>query len=168
MSVLRAVDLADSLEVPAAFEGRLEPHAHDRECQFLGNGACSQGKDVGIVVRPAPDGGLLVPADAAADAADPVGDDRLAVARTTQHNAALVFASGDRLGHGADEIRIVTWGVGIRAEIADGMTSRAQHGLDGFLVVKACVVGSDGDGEGAHASGKNGGGAAAWSSRVAG
>jgi len=131
-----------------AFEGRREPDVHDVQSFGLGDGALAEGKDVGVVVRAVPNGDLFVPAETAADAFDAVGDDGFAVAGAAKDDAALIVAAGDGLGHGPDKIGVVAARLGMGAEVAHGVAGVEEHGLDGFLVGKAGVIGADGDGEG--------------------
>ena len=145
---LGGVDFIDAGDVAPAFEGRCEPDFHDVQSFGLGDGALAKGKDVGVVVRAVPNGDLFVPAETAADAFDAVGDDGFAVAGAAKDDAALILAAGDGLGHGPDEIGVVAARLGIGAEVAHGVAGVEEHGLDGFLVGKAGVIGTDGDGKG--------------------
>ena len=63
------VDLPDSCEVPAALEFRLQPDANDAEGLDVADRTLAEREDIAVVVRPVPDRELLVPAQAAADAA---------------------------------------------------------------------------------------------------
>src|SRR5437016_4014900 len=77
---------------------------------------------------------LGVPAQGAAHAAHPVGDDRLAVARAAEHDSALGVARRHRLGHRADVERVVDRRLrGVGAEVLDVMALPAQVLLDRFL-----------------------------------
>lgn len=133
-------------DVPAALEFGGEPGFHDPERLILGDGALADGEAVGVVVGAAPDRGLFVPAEAAADAAHAVGDHGLAVARAAEDDAAFEFAAGHGPGHGIDIIGIVGGrGLVIGAEIMDRVPLGEKEGLDGLLVGEAGVVGTDGD-----------------------
>src|ERR1051325_11784027 len=101
------VDLPDARDVPAAFERRCEPGAHDREGERFGDCPLTERDHVRVVVRAVPHGDLLAPADAASDAADAVRDHRFAVAGTAEHDAALESPLRDRLSYGSDEIRVI-------------------------------------------------------------
>ena len=144
---LPGVDFVDAGDVAAAFERGREPDLYDVQGLGLGDGALAEGETVGVVVGAVPDGDRFVPAEAAADAFDAVGDDGFAVAGAAEDDAAFHFAAGDGLGDGADEVGVVTARLGVGAEIADGVAGGEEHGFDGFLVGEAGVVGTDGDGK---------------------
>src|SRR5438105_1761465 len=94
-------------------------------------------------MRATPDGDLLAPAQAAADPADPVGDHRLAIARTAEDDAPFELAAGHRFSYGTNEIGVVDRGLGRGAEVTNDVPVGGQHGLDGFFVGKTCVIGAE-------------------------
>ena len=55
--------------------------------------------------------------------------------------------SRNRLRHGPDEVRIITRGIRIRAEVAHRVALAKQHGLDHLFVGEPGVIGSDGNGK---------------------
>src|SRR5690606_28969352 len=81
------VDFGDAGGVAAAFEGGGEPGAHDLQRLGFGHGPLADGETIAVVVRTVPDRELFVPAEAAADAAHAVGDDRFAVAGAAEDDA---------------------------------------------------------------------------------
>ena len=101
-------------------------------------------------MRAVPDGDLFVPAEAATHAFDAVGDHCLAVARATEHDAALVFSLGHRHGDRTDEIRVIAGGVRVGAHVADGVSVGEERGDEGCLIGETRVIGADGDGKGLH------------------
>jgi hypothetical protein len=84
-------------------------------------------------------------AQRAAHPAHPVGGHRLAVARAAEDDAALGVAAGDRLGHRADEQRVVDRHLGVGAEVDHLVAGVQEAVLDPFLVAVAGVVRADGD-----------------------
>src|SRR3954470_11500660 len=83
-SLAPVIDLADSPDVATAFERRLEPDTHDGERFRLADRPLAEREHVRVVVRSVPDRNLLVPAEAAADAAHAVGDHRFAITRPAE------------------------------------------------------------------------------------
>src|SRR5262249_26604987 len=77
----------------------------------FGDHALAEGNDVRIVVRASQPGGLDIPADRSADAADAIGHDRLAVSGAAENDAAFEVATSHRFSRRPDE-----WGIvdGIR------------------------------------------------------
>src|SRR5581483_8255989 len=122
------VDFFQAGDVAAAFKFGGKPGPDDLERVFLGNGALADGEAIGVIVRPAPDRGLLVPAKAAPDAAYAIGDHGLAIARAAQNDAALEFAPRHGFGHGTNVIGIIGRRIFvIGAEIAHGMSFREKE-----------------------------------------
>ena len=144
---LDRVDFRDATDVTTTFKRSGEPDFYDVQGFGFGDGTLAEGEAIGIVVLAVPDGDLFVPAEAAADAFDTVGDDGFAVAGAAENDAALDFAAGHGFGDGADEIRVVAARFRVRAKIAHGVAGGQEHGFDGFFVGEASVVGTDGDGE---------------------
>jgi len=133
--------------MPTAVEGGGQPNTNNLKRVFFGNGALTKGEAVSVVMGTVPNGNLLGPAEAAADAFDSVGHDGFPISRAAQDNASFHLAAGHGFSHRPDKIRIITRGFGFGSDIAYGVTIGEQHGLDLFLVGKTCVVGSDGDDE---------------------
>src|SRR5207248_3999721 len=80
-----------------------------------------------------------------ADATDLVGHHLLAVARTTQDDAALELAGSDGFGYGPNEIRIIDRVRAICAEVRDLVSHFAQHLAQKGFVGNAGVVGANGN-----------------------
>lgn len=114
---IRRLDLPHTPEMPSAFERGFEPDADDAKGGGFVDCALTKRKHIGVVVLSSPGSSLLVPAQGAPDAADFVGDHGFAVARATEHDAALAFTSRDRQGCGADERGIIYGRVAVRAEV---------------------------------------------------
>jgi hypothetical protein len=144
---LQGVDLAHPRQMAPALELRRQPGFHDLERLGLGNRPLADREAVGVVVRTIPNRELFVPANAATHAFDAIGDDGLAIARTTENDTALEFAGGDGTGDREAKVWVVTGSVRVRSKIAHGVTLGEQHRLDCFLVGEARVIGADGDGE---------------------
>ena len=96
-----------------------EPGADDLQGLLRGDRPLADREAVAVVVGAVPDRGLLRPADPAAHAPHPVGDDRLAVAGPAEHDTALELAPRDRLGHRPDEVRKVAGFLGVGSQVAD-------------------------------------------------
>ena len=131
--------------VAATFKGRFQPDVHDVQRAFDADHALPQGNHIRIIVLAAQARGLFIPAQCAANPADSIGDYRLAVARSSEHNAAFKFASGYSLGHWPDEERVIDWLFGVRAEIGDTVAKAFQKVSYLFFVLKAGVIRADGD-----------------------
>ena len=129
----------------AAGERSGQPDLHDVECEVFRNHALAEGEDVAVVVFAGQASGFEIPAEGAADAFDFIGDDGFAVSRAAEDDAAVEFASGDGFGSGANENGIIHRRVAEGAEIADIVTHIVQEDFDFLFVVKAGMVGSDGD-----------------------
>src|SRR5258708_7523001 len=95
-----------------------------------------------------PDGDLLSPAETAANALHAICDNRFTVAGASENDAALKLSTRDRFSHGANKIRIVARCLGVRAEVAHGVSFREEKFDDLLLVSKTGVIGCDGDSEG--------------------
>lgn len=149
-TVSLGVDLVDAGLVAAAFKLGVEPCIHNVERVLFVYSAFSDGEDVAVVVGAVPNGDLPVPAKAAANAFDTVGDDGLAVARATQHDTAIVLAGRYRLGDRANEIWVVAGFGRVGSIVLDRIALAHEMGDDGLLVSIAGVVGADCDGEFAH------------------
>ena len=86
-----------------------------------------------------------VPAQGAADAGYPVGDDGLAVAGTAQDDAPLHIAPRYGLGHRTNPQGVIGGLIGIGA-IVDGIVAQVgQQGQQPAFVLKSRVVGTDGN-----------------------
>ncbi len=94
---------------------------------------------------PAEAGRFEVPAQGAADAAKPVGDHRLPVARAAQHDGTLELAAGDGLGRRADKVGVIDRFGRVGAEVVDFMAGGNQQFLDGLFVFESRVVGTQGN-----------------------
>jgi quinol monooxygenase YgiN len=129
----------------AAGERSGQPNLHDVQCEAFRNHALAEGEDVAVVVFAGQASGFEIPAEGAADAFDFIGDDGFAVSRAAEDDAAVEFAAGDGFGSGANENGIIHRRVAEGAEIADIVTHIVQEDFDFLFVVKASVVGSDGD-----------------------
>jgi hypothetical protein len=141
------IDLFEARDMAPAFKLSGEPDFHNLDGLILGNGALPDGKAITVVMGAVPDGGLFVPAEAAADAAHAVGDNGFAITRTAEDDAALKLAARDSFGHGADEIRVIGGRrFVVRAEVAHRMTLGEEQGLDDFLIGEAGMVGANGNG----------------------
>lgn len=101
-------------------------------------------------MRAVPDGDLLVPTEAAADAFDAVGDDGFAVTGATEDDASVVVACGYGLGDWANEVGVIAGCGGVGSEVFDGVALGFEVGDDRLLVNVARVVGADRNGEFAH------------------
>lgn len=142
-----AVDLADARQVAATLELGRQPDVYNFERLGLSDGALAEGQNVGVVMRAIPDRHLLSPANAAANAFYPIGDNRFAVTGATKHDPALVFAPSNGLRNRPNEIRIIAGRVRVRTVVAHGMSGSQQHRFDGFFVGEAGMIRTDGNGE---------------------
>jgi hypothetical protein len=86
-----------------------------------------------------------IPADGAPDAADAIGDDGFAVARSAEHDPALVVPDGHGFRDRPDEQGIVHGLSRIRSEIVDVVPRFAKPADDEPFVSKAGVVRTDRD-----------------------
>src|SRR6516164_11043393 len=136
MRLCLLVDEPDAAEVAAAVERRVQPGVEDAVELRLEDETLAEGEHVRIVVRPTHPRRLEVPGDRAADAREPVGDDRLAVPRSAEHDAAVAGPLRDRLGDGADEDRIVDRRLRVRAAVDYLVPARSQRGLEDLLVAE--------------------------------
>src|SRR6185436_10075081 len=135
----------DAPDVPAPFEGGLQPDADDLQSGLERQHPLPEGDHVGVVVLAGEARGLRVPAEGAADAAESVGGHRLAVARAAEHDAALAGAGGHGLRRWPDEERVVDRLFRARPEILDLVPLLDEEALDLLLVPVARVVGADRD-----------------------
>src|SRR5688572_4903221 len=92
---LGRVEHGDALLVATAVERRLEPDLDDLDHALPRRQALSEREHVGVVVCARQSRRLLVPAQAAADAADAVRRHRLAVAGPAEDDAPLELAARD-------------------------------------------------------------------------
>ena len=129
----------------AAGERSGQPDLHDVECEVFRNHALAEGEDVAVVVFAGQASGFEIPAEGAADAFDFIGDDGFAVSRAAEDDAAVEFAAGDGFGSRANENGIIHRRVAEGTEIADIVTQIVQEDFDFLFVIKASMVGSDGD-----------------------
>ena len=96
-------------------------------------------------VLPPQPGRILVPAQRAPDALDPVGGDGLTVARPAQHHAPLHYACSNGFGNGPDKTRIINGRFGVGAFVDNVVAEVGQKCFDGFLVAETGVVGANGN-----------------------
>jgi hypothetical protein len=92
-----------------------------------------------------PPGGVEAPAKAAPHAFDLVGDNRLAVPRPAQDDAAVKFMTRHGFGDRPDERRVVHRFTTGRSEIADLVAEFVQQTLDFLLVIEPGMIGADGN-----------------------
>ena len=147
-SQLFSFDLVDTSLVASAFELGVEPDADDFEREGFGHRACPHGNTVGVVVFLRHLRGPLIPAEAAADAFDLVGNYGFAVTGATEHDAIVGLAGSDGFGRRADEIRVVAGLIGVAAAVDHLAAAFLKQSDDGCFEGEACVVGADGDGKG--------------------
>lgn len=143
--MLDSFDLRDTAGVAIAGEGSFKPDANDLNSQGCKDCALADGEHVGIVVFASPAGGLFVPAKRATDSFDLVGDHGFAVARPPEDNAAFEIVIGDSQCDGANKEWIIDWIGAVRTEVTDFVPPSGKERLEHFFVVKACVVGPDGN-----------------------
>jgi len=84
--------------MPSTLERRLQPNLHDIQCRLDIDHALAREITFASLCCGKPRR-FLIPTKSAANAFDPVGHIRLAVARATQNDAALKFMSRHRLSH---------------------------------------------------------------------
>src|SRR5512141_866166 len=149
ISAWPSLDHRDAPRVAAAARRRVErglqKDAHDGEGRLLGDHPLAQGEDVRVVVLARRAGGRLAPAERAAHALHLVRDDRLAVSRAAEDDAAVARAARDGLGRGPDEEGVVDHVRRERPEVLHVVPHPEEEGLDPFLVREAGVVGAEGD-----------------------
>jgi len=139
------IELLNSREVAAAFEGGGEEYVHDLESGGEIHHAFAQREDVGVIVEAGEAGRFQIPAEAAADAANAVGGDGFAIAGAAEDDAALEPARSHGFGDGADEAGVIDGLGGVGAEVFHFMSGGKEVLEDGLLIEKACVIGTDGD-----------------------
>src|SRR5437660_12520151 len=83
------VQLRDAFLVPAAFERRFKPDAHNFQCEIFRDHALANGKNIRVVVLAREAGSLLVPTKRATYQVNLVRRNRFAVARAAKNDAAL-------------------------------------------------------------------------------
>jgi outer membrane protein assembly factor BamE (lipoprotein component of BamABCDE complex) len=148
------IDLVDSDEVPASLEIGRKPRSHNGQGLGFRDRPLANRENVAVVVRSIPLRELFIPADSAPDSAHPVGNDGFTIPGTAEHDATFELAAGDSLRNRPDEIGIIARRIGMRAKVAHRVALCQQHGLDGFLVGEAGVIGTEGNGERAWHVGK--------------
>ena len=75
----RCIDKFNSVLMPASFEGRLQPDANNVQRRFQADHSLPQRNHVGIVVLPAQARRVLIPAQRATNASDPIRHHGLAI-----------------------------------------------------------------------------------------
>src|SRR6267142_5021137 len=136
----RGVNQVDLMLMPSTLERRLQPNLHDIQCRLDIHHALAKRNDIRVVMLPAKPRRLRIPTKSAANAFDPVGHNRLAVARAAQNDAALKFMSRHRLSHRPDKKRIIHRLFGVRTEIGDAMPALRKKISNLFFVNKPRVV----------------------------
>ena len=120
----------------SAFERSVQPDAHDLQRQTLVDYPRTESEAIGVVVLAPQAGRLLVPAERRAYARHSIGDDRFAVARTTEDDTAMALTTTDRLCRRAAVVGIVAALVA-EAAVVDGFVAqlleRAGTGATGSV-----------------------------------
>src|ERR1700682_1052076 len=133
----------DTPGVPPARKWRDQPYLHNFESYFFRQHSLAKRKHVAIVMFARQPRSFEVPAQRAANAADFVRDDGLAVARTSKHDAALAFAAGHGFSRRPYEQRVIDRLGAECAEVMDCMAKSSQENFDFLFVLEAGMVGSN-------------------------
>lgn len=117
--------------------------------EFDGDGLAddpgADAEDVHVVVLDPLVGGVVVVADAGADAGDLVGGDADADAAAADQNAAVGPTSNNDLANFAGEVGVVDGAVGVCPAVDDGMARRGDEGSDSVLEREAAVIAAESD-----------------------
>jgi hypothetical protein len=137
---LFCVYFLDSGKVSSAIEWGIEPKLDNLKGLLDGNHALAHRQNIRVIVRPAQSRTSQVPGDGTSHAFDPVCDHRLAVARTAQKDASVVFARGDRLCYGSHNIGVIARLFGIRAEIVNSISLLDKPLFYPLFIFESCLV----------------------------
>ena len=129
----------------AALKGGVQPGVHNLHGQHGTHHTGAQGHHIGVVVLAGEPGGHLVREQGAADALDLVGGDGCADAGGAQHDPAVTFPGGHRLGSGRYKIRVVAAGFPVGAKVLVGESPCFQMLLHRFLERVGAVVACNGN-----------------------
>lgn len=143
--VVESTQFRDSTDVSTTLELGVEPGVHRVLGDLVSDESLSEAQDVRVVVLPGESCRGVIVHRRCTDAADLVGRDADADARTTHADAEVHLTARDRPTDRCAEVGVVDAVVSVGAQVHDLDAPLSEVGREEILQVDACVIGADGD-----------------------